>query len=231
MDTSAGRRQVMPPLNWTAQRIETAFAESGIAGLPPSAYAQFLAYLELLLRWNVRLNLTAIREPEQIIRRHFVECAFVALHLPGQIETLLDFGSGAGLPGIPITICRPEVRVTLAESRGKKASFLREAVRSLSISAEVYEGRVEDMPRESLFHAVSMRAVEKMEIALPVALRRAERYLVLLTTEQSIPVYQKLAPELRWLDPIYLPNAMQTVLAIGKRTYSVPRGTFPPDFL
>ena len=230
MDTRAGRRQVMPPLNWTAQRIEAAFAESGIAWLPPSAYAQFLAYLELLLRWNARLNLTAIREPEQIIHRHFVECAFAAQHLPGQIETLLDFGSGAGLPGIPIAICRPEVRVTLAESRGKKASFLREAVRSLGISAEVCDGRVEDIPRERLFHAVSMRAVEKMEIALPVALRRAERYLVLLTTEQSTPVFRELAPELRWLDPIYLPNAMQAVLAIGERPYSVPRGTFPPDF-
>ena len=231
MDTCAGRRQVMPPLNWTAQRIEAAFAESGIAGLPPSAYAQFLAYLELLLRWNARLNLTAIREPEQIIRRHFVECAFAAQHLPGQIETLLDFGSGAGLPGIPIAICRPKFRVTLAESQGKKASFLREAVRSLGICAEVYDGRVEDMPRERLFHAVSMRAVEKMEIALPVALRRAERYLVLLTTEQSTPIYRKVTPELQWLDPIHLPNATQTVLAIGERAYSVPRGTFPPDFL
>jgi 16S rRNA (guanine527-N7)-methyltransferase len=217
MDTRSGRRQVMPSLNWTAQQIEAAFAESGIAGLPPSAYAQFLAYLELLLRWNARLNLTAVREPEQIIRRHFVECAFAAQHLPAEIETLLDFGSGAGLPGIPIAICRPEVRVTLAESRGKKASFLREAVRSLGISAEVYDGRVEDMPQDRLFCAVSMRAVEKMEFALPVALQRVERCLVLLTTDQSSSVYRKYVPELQWLDPVYLPNATQTVLAIGER--------------
>lgn len=207
----------MHSLNRTAQEIEAAFAEAGIAGLTPGAYEQFLDYLELLMRWNARLNLTAIREPEQIIRRHFVECAFAAQHLPAQIETLLDFGSGAGLPGIPIAICRPEIRVTLAESQGKKASFLREVVRALGIPVEVYDGRVEEMPPERLFHAVSMRAVEKMEIAVPLALRRVERYLVLLTTEPSTPTCRKVTPELQWLDPVHLPNAMRTVLAIGKR--------------
>jgi len=215
--TWSGRRKIMHSLNRTAQEIEAAFAEAGIAGLALGAYEQFLAYLELLMRWNARLNLTAIREPEQIIRRHFVECAFAAQHLPTQIETLLDFGSGAGLPGIPIAICRPEIRVTLAESQGKKASFLREVVRALGIPVEVYDGRVEAMPPERLFHAVSMRAVEKMEVAVPLALRRVVRYLVLLTTEPSTPAYRKLTAELQWLDPVHLPNATRTVLAIGKR--------------
>ena len=217
MDTCSGRRQVMRSLNWTAQEIEAAFAEAGIAGLPPLAFERFLAYLELLTRWNARLNLTAIREPGQIILRHFVECAFAAQHLPAEIENSLDFGSGAGLPGIPIAICRPEIRVTLAESQGKKASFLREAVRSLDISAEVYGGRVEEMPRDRIFHAVSMRAVEKMDLFLPVALRRVERYLVLLTTEQFTPIYRKLTPELQWFESVRLPNATRAVLAIGKR--------------
>jgi 16S rRNA (guanine527-N7)-methyltransferase len=207
----------MHSLNWTAQAIEAAFTEAGIAGLPPGAYEQFLAYLELLLRWNARLNLTAIREPEQMIRRHFIECAFAAQHLPKQIESLLDFGSGAGLPGIPIAICRPEILVTLAESQGKKASFLLEVVRALGIPVEVYNGRVEAMPPERLFHAVSMRAVEKMEIAIPAALRRVVRYLVLLTTARSTPAYRKLTSELEWLDSIHLPNAAQMVLSIGKR--------------
>ena len=98
--------------------------------MPASCYDQFSTYLELLLRWNARLSLTAIREPGQIIRRHFAECAFAAQHLPADIESLLDYGSGAGLPGIPFAICRPEIRVTLAEAHGKKASFLREVVRS-----------------------------------------------------------------------------------------------------
>jgi 16S rRNA (guanine527-N7)-methyltransferase len=202
----------------TVQEIEEAFSEAGVGELPASCYEQFSAYLELLTRWNARLNLTSIREPAQIIRRHFVECAFAAQHLPKDIETLLDYGSGAGFPGIPFAICRPEIRVTLAEAQGKKASFLREVVRTVGTGTEVYDGRVETMPPGRNFHAVSMRAVEKMELAIPIALRVAERYLVLLTTERSAPAYRGLAPELRWTDSVHLPNADQMILAIGQRS-------------
>jgi 16S rRNA (guanine527-N7)-methyltransferase len=200
-----------------AQEIEEAFAEAGINGLPAACYDQFSAYLGVLLRWNARLNLTAVREPGQIIRRHFVECAFAARHLPMDIESLLDYGSGAGLPGVPFAICRPEIRVTLAEAQGKKASFLREVVRTVGTGTEVYDGRVETMPEGRAFHAVSMRAVEKMELAIPIALRVAERYLALLTTERSAPAYEKLAQELHWMEPVHLPNSDQMILAIGRR--------------
>jgi 16S rRNA (guanine527-N7)-methyltransferase len=201
----------------TVREIEDAFTEAGISRMPSGCYERFSAYLGLLLRWNARLSLTAIREPAQIIRRHFVECAFAAQHLPRNIESLLDYGSGAGLPGIPFAICRPEIRVTLAEAQGKKASFLREVVRTVGTESEVCNGRVETMPQGRLFHAVSMRAVEKMELAIPVALGRAERYLVLLTTERTAPAYRKLAPELQWTDSIPLPNADQMILVMGKR--------------
>ncbi len=206
----------------TAGEIKKAFVQADIAGLSPSAYEQFLAYLTVLLRWNAQLNLTAIREPEQIIRRHFVECAFAAQHLPRDVGTLLDYGSGAGFPGIPIAICRPEIRVTLAESQGKKASFLREAARTLGIPTEVYDQRVETMPLERQFDAVTIRAVEKMELALPVAIRYTRRYLALFTTERSsdrwVPAYRELSSEFTWLEPISLPNAEQRILAIGERT-------------
>ena len=142
----------------------------------------------IALSWNARLSLTAIREPSQIIRRHFAECVFAAQHLPGDIERLLDYGSGAGLPGIPFAICRPEIRVTLAEAHGKKASFLREVVRSGCTSRGLRRARRDHDARAS-FHAVSMRAVEKMEFAIPVALQLAERYLVLLTTDDPRPRY------------------------------------------
>jgi 16S rRNA (guanine527-N7)-methyltransferase len=201
----------------TIQEIEAAFSEAGVVGLPASCYEQFFAYLGLLTRWNARLSLTSIREPAQIIRRHFVECAFAAQHLPADIETLLDYGSGAGFPGIPFAICRPEIRVTLAEAQGKKASFLREVVRTVGTATEVYDGRVETMPPGHSFHAVSLRAVEKTELAIPIALRVADRYLVLLTTERSAPAYRGLTPELRWTDSVHLPNADQMILAIGRR--------------
>jgi len=133
------------------------------------------AYLELLLRWNARTNLTAITEPEEIVRRHFGESLLVAAalgrELPGT-ATVLDFGSGAGFPGVPVALACPQMRVTLAESQGKKAAFLREAVRTLGLTAEVWAGRVEAMPAARRFDAVTMRAVDRMEVALPLARER-----------------------------------------------------------
>lgn len=199
------------------EQIEAAFTWAGLAALPPVAYEQFQKYLDLLLRWNQRLNLTAIREPVQVIQRHFVESVFVAQHLPDGIASLLDFGSGAGFPGIPIAICRPEIQVTLAEAQGKKASFLKETLRVLALPGQVYGGRVEAMPEQSLFDAVSMRAVEKMEFAIPIAGKHAGRYLVLLTTAKSAAASRVFTPEMEWLEPVPLPNSAQMILAIGQR--------------
>ena len=94
---------------------------------------RFEEYLALILRWNSRMNLTAIRDEEEILARHFVESIACAQHFPEGIGTLLDFGSGAGFPGIPIALCRPEIAVTLAESQSKKAAFLQETVRILGL--------------------------------------------------------------------------------------------------
>src|ERR1700722_5486790 len=146
-------------LNRSVEELEKAFREAGIADLPLKAFDQFHDYLELLLRWNLRVNLTGVREPLQIIQRHFVECSLVAQHIPRDVTNLLDYGSGAGFPGIPIAICRPEIRVTLAEAQGKKAAFLREAVRTLVIDGEVFDGLVEAMPQPVRFDAVVMLAV------------------------------------------------------------------------
>ncbi len=140
--------------------------------LPPGAAAQLEAFLALLLRWNVRMNLTAARDAETIVHRHFAESLFAAEHVPAGAVTLLDFGSGAGLPGIPIAIARPDITVTLAESQGKKAAFLREAVRTLGLRAEVWDRRVEQMPAERIFDAVTLRAVEKMPQACKLAVPR-----------------------------------------------------------
>ncbi len=150
----------------SAERVAAAVEVYGLSSLAPGVPEQFSAYFDLLQRWNAKLNLTAIRDPEDALRRHFVECIFCAQKLPAGIEILLDYGSGGGFPGIPIALCRPEIRVTLAESQGKKASFLREAVRLLNLNAEVHGGRVEDMEPGRRFDAVAMRAVDKMQEAL-----------------------------------------------------------------
>ena len=137
----------------------------------PLLVDQLSVYLDLLLRWNARTNLSAIRDPEEIVRRHFGESLFAARQV-GEAETLLDLGSGAGFPGLPIALARPALRVTLAESQNKKATFLREVVRTLGASAEVWAARVEQMPVGRRFDVVTLRAVDRPELALSLADKR-----------------------------------------------------------
>jgi 16S rRNA (guanine527-N7)-methyltransferase len=157
----------------------------------PSLYGKLSHYLDLLVRWNARTNLTAIREPEEMVRRHFGESLFAARYLETRLfpnATLLDFGSGAGFPGLPIQLWLPNLRVTLAESQGKKASFLREAVRTLELKTEVWPNRVESMPPERRFEVVTLRAVDHMQEALTAARPRVAPggWLVTLTASPSL---------------------------------------------
>jgi 16S rRNA (guanine527-N7)-methyltransferase len=131
------------------------------------AAARLAAYGNLLLHWNTRIALTAIRLEAALIERHLMEGAFAAAHHP-RAGTVLDYGSGTGVPGIPIAICRPGLQITLAESQRKKAAFLQEAVRQLGIGASVYAGRAEALHQGS-FDAVWLRAVERQREMLPVA--------------------------------------------------------------
>jgi 16S rRNA (guanine527-N7)-methyltransferase len=133
--------------------------------LSDSLIGQVSEYLDLLIRWNTRVSLTAIRRPEEVIQRHFGESFFTAGHLAGRLgpgSELLDYGSGPGFPGLPIQMLLPELRVTVAESQARKVAFLREVIRTLQLPAEVWPRRVEEMPPAHRFDAVTMRAVEKM---------------------------------------------------------------------
>lgn len=124
-------------------------------------------YLSLLVRWNRTVNLTSVREPEDMVRRHLAESLCCAAALPG-CESLLDLGSGAGFPGVPIQLMLPGIRVTLAESDAKKAAFLREAVRELGLPTQVFSGRAQALPCKS-FACVCLRAVDPMTQALEAA--------------------------------------------------------------
>jgi len=141
--------------------------EPGLTARDADTIKKFEKYLALLLKWNARMNLTAIRDPKEINRRHFVESITCAQALPIGITTLLDFGSGAGFPGIPIALCRPEISVTLAESQSKKAAFLQEVVRTLGLSARVFSGRAESLREQ--FDCVTLRAVDRMGDAVAAA--------------------------------------------------------------
>src|SRR5271154_7221431 len=192
-------------------------SESQIAALlspyltPPTAILPPLsAYLDLLFKWNARTNLTAIRDPEEIVRRHFGESLFAGLHISAETKTLLDFGSGAGFPGLPIALVHPGIQVTLAESQNKKATFLREAVRTLNLpNVEVWAARAETLPGARLFHTVTLRAVDSMESALLAARERIVPggQVVLLTTTAQTPSGGRTIP---------IPNSQSGVLYLSQ---------------
>jgi 16S rRNA (guanine527-N7)-methyltransferase len=180
--------------------------------IPAHLYPKLSVYLDLLLKWNARTNLTAIRDPQEIVRRHFGESLFAAQHL-GPCDTLLDFGSGAGFPGLPIAILRPDIAVTLAESQNKKATFLREAVRTLGLTTEIWAARAETMPPTRQFHTVTLRAVDNMTTAIADAHPRATHALLFLTnTPPTLPSAFTLQ------NPIPIPNTQSAILLQALRT-------------
>jgi len=197
--------------------LNALLSEAGLAQLSKREENQFGTYLDLLLKWNARMNLTAVRQPEDIIRTHFIECIACARALPAGISSLLDLGSGAGFPGLPIAICRPEIAVTLAESQAKKASFLNEVVRSLALKAKVVARRAESIG--AAFDCVAMRAVDRMEISIQVGSRllSAEGWLAIMTTKSALEDIRKAAgPAFVWDPALKLPKSDQRVLALGR---------------
>lgn len=199
-------------------RLQELIADAALEQLAAEKLAQFSTYLEVFLRWNARVNLSAVREEEGILQRHFLESIACAQMLPPGIATLLDFGSGGGFPGIPIALCRPEVQVTLAESQGKKAAFLQEVARQLGITAKVHAGRAEGL--QERFDCVTLRAVDRMKKAVETAaeLLSPGGYLVLMTTELEADGLQESAGvKFSWGSQRGLPGGEQRVLVVGQK--------------
>jgi len=164
------------------------------------------AHYQLLLRWNRVLNLTAIDSLEEAVERHYAESLFLAVHLPQRPLRIADVGSGAGFPGIPVAVFRPDCSVTLIEAHQRKSVFLREASREMS-NVRVLAGRAEDVT-ESFECAVS-RAVSYQDL-VPV-LKKIAVSADLLTGGEEPP------PELgfRWEEAIPLPWGQRRFLRIG----------------
>lgn len=178
--------------------------------------AQVSTYLDLLLKWNARINLTAVRRLEEIIPRHFGESFFAARRLPSSAGQLIDLGSGAGFPGLPIKLYAPALSVTLIESNHKKATFLREVVRALSLTdIDVFEGRGEDFPGSAAI--VTLRAVEKPERALASAARLLAPggRLALLCGAAGAASLHGLLPGFSWDQAIPQPASSGRFLLIG----------------
>ena len=136
--------------------------------LDPALETPLLDYLALLLRWNRTYNLTAVRDPREMVTKHLLDS--LAMHpfvddLAGAGGALADLGTGAGLPGIPLAIAKPGLRVTLVESAGKKARFMREAVRHLKLAdVQVAESRIEALDMPGAFDAITARALATLPL-------------------------------------------------------------------
>jgi 16S rRNA (guanine527-N7)-methyltransferase len=190
-------------------------------------------YIDILLRWNSRINLTAIRDPEEIVTRHFGESLFVARQLfptgahagtaalgrsAGQSPALrvADIGSGAGFPGVPIKLWAPNIALTLIESNHKKATFLREVARSLTLTdVNILNVRAEEVAQR--FDLVALRAVECFAEALPDAaklLAPAARLALLITTPQ-IKTARSILQNVSWDAPLPIPGSKSRILLVG----------------
>jgi 16S rRNA (guanine527-N7)-methyltransferase len=145
--------------------LERGAADLALA-LTSGAVERMLQYVALLEKWNRTYNLTAVREPREMISQHLLDSLAVVAHLPMPEEQplLADAGSGAGLPGIPLALARPDWRVTLIESSDKKAAFLRQAALELGMNnVEVHQGRVEKWQPAQKFDVVVSRAFAELQ--------------------------------------------------------------------
>ena len=134
--------------------------------LAPALAAPLLDYLALLARWNAAYNLTAIRDPREMLAKHLLDSLAMQPFVRG-LATLADLGTGPGLPGIPLAIATPGLQVTLVESNGKKARFLREAVRQLGLAnVDVAEARIEAFRPDTRFDAITARALATLPLIL-----------------------------------------------------------------
>jgi 16S rRNA (guanine527-N7)-methyltransferase len=199
----------------------------GAGEISPALLDQLRTYLDLLLKWNARVNLTAVRGPEQIVTRHFGESLFAARSLFGDNSdaiALADVGSGAGFPGIPLKLWAPQIHLTLIESQNKKATFLHEVIRTLQLDrTDVFCNRAEQWGQTA--DIVTLRAVEKFDSVLPIAagLVSPEGRLCLLVGEKQIPKAQQLLGDTwHWQVPAAIPQSEDRIVASASQLRNSP---------
>jgi 16S rRNA (guanine527-N7)-methyltransferase len=189
---------------------------SGICALTDAQIEQLEGHFKLLSHWNQRINLTSIRDFDTAVLRHYCESLFFASRLPKSFVSIADIGSGAGFPGIPIAVLRPDCRVTLIESVQKKALFLREATRGWE-NVRVVARRAEDV--EERFDLIVARAVSPKEVVRLVP--RLAPAVGLLTGEDDHAKLLKIK-HIIWEPSKKLPWGERRVILIGRQ---VSRGT------
>jgi 16S rRNA (guanine(527)-N(7))-methyltransferase RsmG len=179
----------------------------GIVELSAEQVSALEAHYNLLLRWNKTLNLTTITLIEEAVERHYCESLFLAAHLPAGALRVVDVGSGAGFPGFPVAILRPDCTVSLVESHQRKAVFLREVSRSIP-NIRVLAKRAEEIPAE--FDHIISRAVSYEDLG---------RSLKSLAPVADLLTGANHPPDLgfQWNEPIPVPWGQNRFLRIGGR--------------
>ncbi len=197
--------------------------EAGLAalGLAPALAGPLLAYLALLDRWNRTYNLTAIRDPREMVAKHLLDS--LAMHPFAGDGALADLGTGAGLPGIPLAIAHPGLQVTLVESNGKKARFLREAVRTLKLpNARVAEARIEALDMPGMFDAITARALATLPLILQLGGHLLKPEGKLLAMKGAVPADEIAALPPGWqvarIEPLQVPglSAERHLVVVGR---------------
>src|SRR6266436_2431425 len=203
----------------SADVIEKALREFQVQ-LTPGQVASVQKYIAILLAWNEKVNLTAIRDPLEILYRHFCESMYAAAAVPIGASRLADVGSGGGFPGLPLKIVRPELQVFLVESNVKKATFLAEIVRDLGLSeTRVLVSQYEDLGEEvAPLDFVCCRALGEYDKLLGWARseRVAARQTVLGVGGRDTDEIKRVRGWL-WREPISIPRSLQRFLLVGIR--------------
>jgi 16S rRNA (guanine527-N7)-methyltransferase len=186
----------------------------------PAQVAAIQRYMAILLAWNEKINLTAIRDPLEVLYRHFCESMYAAVAVPLQTGRLADVGSGGGFPGLALKIACPELQVVLIESNVKKATFLAEVVRELGFSdTQVLVSRYEELGEEiAPLNFVCSRALG--EFAKFLSWARSERVAaeraILWLGGRDIEEVKKISGW-SWKEPIAIPHSLQRFLLVGLR--------------
>jgi len=182
--------------------------------------ASIQRYMSLLLAWNEKINLTAIRDPLEMLYRHFCESMYAGVAVPLRAGRLADVGSGGGFPGLALKIIRPELQVFLIESNVKKATFLAEVVRDLELAnSRVLVSRYEELGEEiTPVDFVCSRALGEFDKFLNWAgsERVAAGHTILWAGGRDVEEIKKILGW-SWREPISIPHSLQRFLLVGTR--------------
>ena len=203
----------------SAETIRRALGEFQLS-VDDNQVLQIQQYTKILGAWNEKINLTAIRDPLEILYRHFCESMFAAFAVPLENGRLADVGSGGGFPGVPLKILRPNLQIVLIESNIKKATFLAEVVREIGLpDVQVLVGRYEELGEElAPLDFVCSRALGEFGpfLAWAGSEKIAAKEVILWIGARDLEEIRGI-DGWEWREPIQMPHSLRRLILVGQR--------------